>query len=126
MGGLRRVSPPLAERVALVTGAGSEIGIGFACARILGGQGAQVAITSTTEDRIQARAGELQADGLAEVGCARHRRFSRHATERAPQQWSLSVGAEWCARIRRCAGMAGSAHATATATAKARSEAAHW
>ncbi len=59
---------PLSERVALVTGAGSELGIGFACARILGGQGAQVAITSTTEDRIAARAAELQAEGLPEVG----------------------------------------------------------
>jgi len=62
------VSPPLAERVALVTGAGSELGIGVACARILGSRGAQIAITSTTEDRIRARAGELQTDGLAEVG----------------------------------------------------------
>jgi len=36
------------ERVALVTGAGSAAGIGFACARALAAAGARVAITSTT------------------------------------------------------------------------------
>ena len=36
-------------RRALVTGAGSADGIGFACARILAQQGARVAITSTTK-----------------------------------------------------------------------------
>ena len=38
-------------RVALVTGAGSADGIGFATARLLRDKGAKVAITSTT-DRI--------------------------------------------------------------------------
>jgi 3-oxoacyl-[acyl-carrier protein] reductase len=52
----------LRERVALVTGAGSPTGIGFACARALGREGAKLAITSTT-DRIQERAEELR--GLA-------------------------------------------------------------
>jgi 3-oxoacyl-[acyl-carrier protein] reductase len=52
-------------RAALVTGAGSESGIGFACARLLARLGARVAITSTT-DRIDTRAGELRAEG-AEV-----------------------------------------------------------
>jgi 3-oxoacyl-[acyl-carrier protein] reductase len=45
-------------RVALVTGAGSADGIGFATARLLRGMGAKVAITSTTE-RIFDRLGEL-------------------------------------------------------------------
>ena len=36
-------------RAALVTGCGSEAGIGFACARLLARLGARVAITSTTE-----------------------------------------------------------------------------
>src|SRR3954452_8384777 len=49
-------------RVALVTGAGSPTGIGFACARALGREGAKLAITSTT-DRIQERAEELRALG---------------------------------------------------------------
>ncbi len=45
-------------RVALVTGAGSASGIGFAIARLLRGAGAKVAITSTT-DRIFERLEEL-------------------------------------------------------------------
>jgi len=45
-------------RVALVTGAGSADGIGFATARLLGAKGAKVAITSTT-DRIFERLEEL-------------------------------------------------------------------
>ena len=45
-------------RVALVTGAGSAGGIGFATARLLMARGAKVAITSTT-DRIFSRLEEL-------------------------------------------------------------------
>ena len=52
-------------KVALITGAGSPQGIGFATARLLALQGSRIAITSTTE-RIEARARELAADG-AEV-----------------------------------------------------------
>jgi 3-oxoacyl-[acyl-carrier protein] reductase len=52
-------------RTALVTGCGSEAGIGFASARLLARLGARVAITSTTE-RIEERASELRAEG-AEV-----------------------------------------------------------
>jgi 3-oxoacyl-[acyl-carrier protein] reductase len=51
----------LSGRVALVTGAGSPIGIGFATARLLGELGASVAVTSTTE-RIHERAAELPGD----------------------------------------------------------------
>jgi 3-oxoacyl-[acyl-carrier protein] reductase len=50
-------------RTALVTGCGSAEGIGFAAARLLARLGARVAITSTTAERIEARAGELRADG---------------------------------------------------------------
>jgi 3-oxoacyl-[acyl-carrier protein] reductase len=50
-------------RVALVTGAGSPSGIGFAAARLLGREGAQVAITSTT-DRIHERAAELSGEAM--------------------------------------------------------------
>lgn len=50
-------------RVALVTGAGSPTGIGFAAARLLGSEGAKVAITSTT-DRIHGRASRLEGDGV--------------------------------------------------------------
>jgi len=52
-------------KVALITGAGSPQGIGFATARLLALQGSKIAITSTTE-RIEARALELAAEG-AEV-----------------------------------------------------------
>ena len=57
----------LQHRVALVTGAGSPSGIGFATARVLGREGATVAITSTT-DRIQDRARELASSGVDAVG----------------------------------------------------------
>lgn len=50
-------------RRALVTGAGSLDGIGFAIARLLVARGAQVTITSTTE-RILERAAELGARGV--------------------------------------------------------------
>lgn len=53
----------LSGQVALVTGAGSETGIGFACARLLGELGARIAITATGE-RIDQRAAELRAAGL--------------------------------------------------------------
>jgi 3-oxoacyl-[acyl-carrier protein] reductase len=48
-------------RVAIITGAGSPLGIGFATARLLAQYGAKIAITSTT-DRIHERARELAAD----------------------------------------------------------------
>ena len=47
-------------QVALVTGAGSPNGIGFACARLLASCGASVALVSTTE-RIHERAAEIGA-----------------------------------------------------------------
>jgi 3-oxoacyl-[acyl-carrier protein] reductase len=49
-------------QTAIVTGAGSPVGIGFAIARALLSGGAQIAITSTTE-RIHQRARELDASG---------------------------------------------------------------
>jgi 3-oxoacyl-[acyl-carrier protein] reductase len=57
----------LADKVALVTGAGSPTGIGFATAMILGREGAAVAISSTT-DRIHDRAAELHTDGVRAGG----------------------------------------------------------
>ena len=50
-------------RIALVTGAGSPTGIGFAAARILAELGARVTIAATTA-RIGDRAAELAAEGL--------------------------------------------------------------
>jgi 3-oxoacyl-[acyl-carrier protein] reductase len=60
---LAAVPISLEGKVALVTGAGSPDGIGFAAARTLAARGARVAITSTTE-RIHARAAELGAVGV--------------------------------------------------------------
>ncbi|HEV8063573.1 MAG TPA: SDR family NAD(P)-dependent oxidoreductase [Acidimicrobiales bacterium] len=53
----------LEGRHALVTGAGSPTGIGFACARLLGEMGASVVISATSE-RIHDRRDELQALGI--------------------------------------------------------------
>jgi 3-oxoacyl-[acyl-carrier protein] reductase len=55
---------PLNKQVAVVTGAGSAEGIGFAVARRLRIAGVRVVITSTTE-RIHSRARELDAGGDA-------------------------------------------------------------
>ena len=57
----------LTGRAALVTGAGSESGIGFAAARALADLGASVTLAATTE-RVHARAGELTAQGYAAYG----------------------------------------------------------
>ncbi|MCU1438778.1 MAG: 3-oxoacyl-[acyl-carrier-protein] reductase FabG [Naasia sp.] len=57
----------LSGRTALVTGAGSAEGIGFASARALGRLGATVAITSTT-GRIADRVAELAAEGIQAHG----------------------------------------------------------
>ncbi|CAB4868109.1 MAG: SDR family oxidoreductase [Actinobacteria bacterium] len=57
----------LEGRVALVTGAGSPSGIGFATARALAELGARVEITATTS-RVQERVNELGALGFASFG----------------------------------------------------------
>lgn len=59
--------PHLYKCRALVTGAGSRAGIGFASARALGLDGAALALVSTT-DRIHERAAELQAEGIRARG----------------------------------------------------------
>lgn len=57
----------LEGQIALVTGAGSPSGIGFAIARALGRAGAALALVSTT-GRIHDRAAELQAEGIHASG----------------------------------------------------------
>jgi 3-oxoacyl-[acyl-carrier protein] reductase len=54
-------------QVAIVTGAGSPAGIGFACAKSIAADGAHVVIASTT-DRIKYRVAELEAEGYAATG----------------------------------------------------------
>jgi 3-oxoacyl-[acyl-carrier protein] reductase len=61
-----RPIPPafsLEGRHALVTGAGSPTGIGFACARLLGELGACVTVAATS-DRVHERAAELRSAGI--------------------------------------------------------------
>jgi len=57
----------LTGRAALVTGAGSPTGIGFATARLLAEMGAALIVTSTT-DRIDDRVSELRATGAEVFG----------------------------------------------------------
>ncbi len=64
-------------KIALVTGAGSAQGIGFAAARMLAAQGADVAITSTT-DRIHERRKELGKERTLAAVCDL-RRFTEAA-----------------------------------------------
>src|SRR5438094_9347681 len=70
----------LSGRVALVTGAGSPTGIGFATAQLLAEKGARVAITSTT-DRIEDRAKELTSKGGGTVFAQVADLTSREQTE---------------------------------------------
>lgn len=57
------------DLVAVVTGAGSATGIGFAVARALGHGGLRPVIASTT-DRIQDRVAELRREGIDALGVA--------------------------------------------------------
>lgn len=52
-------------KVALVTGAASAAGLGFASARMMARAGARVMLTDIVEDAVLARADELTAEGLA-------------------------------------------------------------
>jgi 3-oxoacyl-[acyl-carrier protein] reductase len=61
------VNGRFADAVALITGAGSPTGIGFATARLIGREGGRVAIASTT-DRIHDRVAELRAAGITASG----------------------------------------------------------
>jgi 3-oxoacyl-[acyl-carrier protein] reductase len=64
---LRDPARPLAGRVALVTGAGSDQGIGFAACGELSAAGGRLALTATTR-RIHDRAAELRAAGAEAHG----------------------------------------------------------
>lgn len=79
----------MSGRVALVTGAGSPTGIGFASARALGAKGARLVLTSTT-DRIFERVSDLAAEGIearALVGDLTQAHVSRDLVELATSTW---------------------------------------
>lgn len=79
----------LTGRCALVTGAGSDTGIGFATARLLGEMGAAILITSTTE-RIHERTAELRDLGVDALGLPGDLTDPTTATNllaRATEQW---------------------------------------
>lgn len=59
----------MAGRTALVTGAGSASGIGFAAARMLGELGSRVIVTATT-DRVMQRVADLTRLGITATGIA--------------------------------------------------------
>jgi 3-oxoacyl-[acyl-carrier protein] reductase len=57
----------LTGKTALITGAGSPHGIGYACARLLGRLGAEIVVAATT-DRIHQRVADLGATGISAIG----------------------------------------------------------
>jgi 3-oxoacyl-[acyl-carrier protein] reductase len=93
----------LADKVALVTGAGSPTGIGFATAKILGREGAAVAVCSTT-DRIHERAAELHVDGVVAGG------FVADLTDRAQARAMVDAVIESFGRIDVLVNNAGMIH----------------
>ena len=93
----------LADKVALVTGAGSPTGIGFATAKILGREGAAVAICSTTE-RIHERAAELHDTGTRAAG------FAADLTDRGQVREMVDAVAEAFGRIDVLVNNAGMVH----------------
>jgi 3-oxoacyl-[acyl-carrier protein] reductase len=79
----------LTGRAALVTGAGSPDGIGFAAASLLGSMGAAVLVTATTS-RIDERATELRERGIdaaAVVADLTIEAEARAAVDAAVQRW---------------------------------------
>jgi 3-oxoacyl-[acyl-carrier protein] reductase len=79
----------LTGRVALVTGAGSPDGIGFATASLLGSMGATLVVTATTS-RIEERAAELRGEGFAASSMAADLTVEAEANalvDEATQRW---------------------------------------
>lgn len=91
------------DRVALITGAGSPTGIGFASARVLGREGATLAIASTT-DRIHDRAAELSAMGVEAAG------FTADLTDREQARTMVATVLEAFGRIDILVNNAGMMH----------------
>jgi 3-oxoacyl-[acyl-carrier protein] reductase len=91
----------LAGKMALVTGCGNPTGIGFACAKALIREGAQVAVTSTSE-RIHERADELGANHA--------RGFVADLTDRAQVRELVAAATDHLGRIDVLINNAGMMH----------------
>jgi len=85
----------LKGQAALVTGAGSADGIGFAIARLLAADGATVVISSTT-DRIFDRVAELQAIGATALGLVADLMDDGAAEELVAQAVRFAGGVDIC------------------------------
>lgn len=91
----KTVGVSLKGQVALVTGAGSADGIGFAIARLLVTDGATVVISSTT-DRIFDRVAELQAIGATALGVVADLMDDGAASELVAQAIGFAGGVDIC------------------------------
>lgn len=80
----------LAGRTALVSGAGSPRGIGFATAHALGSLGARIVITATT-GRVHDRAGELRSLGIDATGLVARLDSESHVSALAEHLAAVSI-----------------------------------
>ncbi len=78
---------PWRDQVALVSGAGSESGIGIAIARRLGQAGVRVLLTASSA-RIQQRVAELQSEGID--ACGRPADLTDESQVIALAEWALA------------------------------------
>jgi 3-oxoacyl-[acyl-carrier protein] reductase len=80
----------LTGRTALITGCGSESGIGFATAKLLGELGARVVMTATS-DRIDARVSELRGAGIDAHGVVARLESAELAAELVTRLTEMNV-----------------------------------
>jgi len=94
----------LSGQVALVTGSSSELGIGFASARLLGQLGASVMVTGTT-DRAVKRADELQREGITAFGkldiLVNNAGLASVNIPERPNRLTVMTDDEWALALRR-------------------------
>jgi 3-oxoacyl-[acyl-carrier protein] reductase len=106
------MTAPLEDRVAIVTGAGSPTGIGFATAKLLAEQGARVLLAATSE-RIDERVAELRAEGHTAqgfVGDLTDEQVADRLVTQAQAEWSrLDIVVNNAGMVSVAAGSDGSA-----------------
>lgn len=112
----------LTDRVAVVTGAGSPTGIGYAAARHLGELGASVVVAATSR-RAHDRARDLAEAGVSALG------FVGDLTEEAAASGLVDVAVKAFGRLDilvNCAGMVSTTHPDFLAGDLAATTARHW